>query len=222
MSKTKPSNRGKTERFAKIQEFSNVLHFGASTKGKWNKKVFNNTNPIILELACGKGEYTVEMARRFPDKNFVGIDIKGERIYIGAKQALEENLMNVRFLRTKIEDLAKYFKKNEVSEIWITFPDPFPKMKQMKHRLTAPSFMTMYTNILKPKGLLHLKTDAGHLHHYTIGTMQAADFKIRKMSENIYAQDTLAHPLLDIKTNFENKHLAAGKKIYYVRGENRK
>lgn len=213
--KKKRSNRGKTERFEAIKVFPNVLEFCGDIKGQWHSSHFENDNPITVELACGKGEYTIAMARQFPDKNFIGVDIKGERIYIGAKQAINEKLDNAAFLRILIDDLDQYFAPNEVEEMWITFPDPYPKKRHAKNRLTSPKFLEMYKHVINPGGMIHLKTDAEDLYHYSKETVTAAGYTIEQAVEDIYSQP-LVNPLLEIKTNFENRHLAEGRKIYYL------
>ena len=172
-------SKNKLKRFRQNLEFSNVIQPSRETvtkgdfehKGKW-KTYFNNDNPIVLELGCGKGEYSVYLAEKYPDKNFIGIDIKGARFWAGAKDALEKGLPNVAFLRTQIELLAHVFDSEEVSEIWITFPDPQIKFKRTKHRLTNPTFLEIYKNLLQPKGQVHLKTDSEFLHGYTLGLLE--------------------------------------------------
>lgn len=211
----KTTNRAKTERFAAIKTFPNVFEFPDNLRGKWAKDYFKNTNPIVLELACGKGAYTLELARRFKDQNYIGVDLKGERIYIGAKQANEEHLLNVGFVRGFIEHLDIYFAPQEISEMWITFPDPFPRTKQAKHRLTSPNFLETYKKLLQPNGILHLKTDAEDLFTYSIETLRASGFEIIEVIDDIYSQSKI-NPLLTIQTDFEKKHLAAGRKIFYL------
>lgn len=146
----------KLERFAALSTFSNVLEYPAGMKGKWDV-FFNNSNPLILELACGRGEYTVGLAKLFPEQNFIGVDVKGNRMFIGAKKCLTDQITNARFLRTQIEKLADYFEKGEVDEIWITFPDPQLRVSKAKKRLTHPRFLRLYDAILKPGGLSILK-----------------------------------------------------------------
>ncbi len=211
----KTTNRAKTERFAAIKTFPNVFEFPDNLRGSWAKTYFKNANPIILELACGKGAYTLELARRYKDKNYIGVDLKGERIYIGAKQANVEQLANVGFIRGFIQHLDMYFAPQEISEMWITFPDPFPRTKQAKHRLTSPSFLEMYKKLLRPHGILHLKTDAQDLFTYSIETLRASGYEILEVVDDIYNQSK-PDPLLTIQTDFEKKHLAAGKKIFYL------
>lgn len=213
-------SRDKQKRFAAIKEFDNVFEFPEDISGTWHTHVFKNNNPIVLELACGKGEYAVEMARRNPEINYIGVDLKAERIYIGSKTALAEGLTNVVFLRTHIEKLTEYFKPGEVSEIWITFPDPWPRDKQAKRRLTSPLFLALYKQLLEPGSLLHLKTDDPDLFNYSQAMITEAGLTVTHSVADIYAQSQdqpkLPHPLLDITTTFERKHLAAGRKIYYL------
>jgi len=153
-------------RFAELETFENVLQFPKNIKGKWSE-FFNNENPIILELACGKGEYAVGMGMLYPQKNFIGIDIKGNRIWVGAKRALENKLHNVAFLRTQIDQLNEYFSNCEVAEIWITFPDPQLRKSKAKKRLTHPKFLRLYQQFLKQGGYIHLKTDSPDLYEFT-------------------------------------------------------
>jgi tRNA (guanine-N7-)-methyltransferase len=184
--------KDKLRRFAEIATFANVkqLEEGKVLKGHWANSQFCNNNPVILELACGKGEYTVNLAKLFPDKNFIGIDYKGNRIWRGAKTAIEEEITNVAFLRIQIENLLDYFSDNEVSEIWITFPDPQPQVSREKKRLTSPRFLEKYKSILVPDGIIHLKTDNDQLHDYTL----------EKISEFSLTLTTRRSTLLTIKT----------------------
>src|SRR6195952_1312475 len=161
--------KDKLRRFAEIETFSNVLQLdeGKPYKGGWSKSFFKNDNPVVLELACGKGEYTVNLAQLFPGKNFIGVDYKGNRIWRGAKTAVEDGVNNVAFLRIQIENLLDYFAHGEIDEIWITFPDPQPQLSREKKRLTSPRFLTKYKELLKPGGNVNLKTDNDVLHAYT-------------------------------------------------------
>lgn len=211
----KRTNRGKTERFAAIKTFPNVFEFPETMRGKWNQTYFKNSHPLILELACGKGAYTLELARRFPNQNYLGVDLKGERIYVGAKQALAESLDNAGFVRGFIQHLDMYFADHEISEMWITFPDPFPRDKQAKHRLTSPVFLETYKKVLRPYGSLHLKTDAEELFSYSVETLRSAGYDIRETVSDIYNEEDV-DPLLTIQTDFEKRHLAEGRKIYYL------
>ena len=189
-------------------------------KGKWRSEVFKNENPIVLELGCGKGEYSVGLAKSFPEKNFIGIDIKGARFWFGATEAINENLTNVAFLRTQIELVECFFEENEVDEIWITFPDPQIKYRRTKHRMTHPDFMKRYAKILKDDGIMHLKTDSEFLHGYTLGLLQGLGHEILFANHDIYGApefdpDT---PLLrEIKTYYEQLFSAKGKTITYIK-----
>jgi len=189
---------------------------GKPLKGNWAATQFNNNNPIVLELACGKGEYTVNLAQLFPDKNFIGVDYKGNRIWRGAKTAIEDVIDNVAFLRIQIENLIDYFAPGEVDEIWITFPDPQPQLSREKKRLTAKRFLDMYRVILKPGGIIHLKTDNDQLHLFT--TERIAEFG---MTQHIRTEDLYHSPyadnVLSIKTYYEKKYLKVSKNINYLK-----
>jgi len=184
--------------------------------GKWNELYFKNNNPIVLELACGAGEYTVGMAEIHPEKNFIGIDIKGNRLWNGANYALENNLNNVAFIRARIEMLDVFFDSQEVSEIWITFADPFPSDRRRKHRLTFTRFLQMYKKLLKPDGLIHLKTDSDLLYEFTLEMIEENEAKILYQNNDIY-KNGYQEPLLDLKTKYEKMHLADGKTVKYVK-----
>jgi len=160
--------KNKLKHLDELQTFSNVFQLQRDLKGKWNEFVFQNSNPITLELACGKGEYTLALARKFPQRNFIGIDIKGARIWRGARTALEEKIPNVAFLRTYIDHLEEYFSPGEVEEIWITFPDPYHEKSKARKRLTSEKFLPRYKTILKPGGFIHLKTDDMQLYQFTL------------------------------------------------------
>ena len=188
-------SKNKLKRFEENKTFQNVIQptreeiqEGFELKGKWNEH-FGNDNPIVLELGCGKGEYTVGLAKRNSDKNFGGIDIKGARFWRGAKTALEENLQNVAFLRTQIELTDLLFSKNEVSEIWITFPDPQIKYKRTKHRMTNLSFLEKYRKILMPNGTIHLKTDSEFMHGYTLGLLHGLGCEIIYANHDVYKNE---------------------------------
>lgn len=193
---------------------------GFHLKGKWHQEVFRNSNPIVLELGCGKGEYSVGLAKAFPDKNFIGIDIKGARFWFGAKEAVERNLKNVAFLRTQIELVDYFFAENEVDEIWITFPDPQIKYRRTKHRMTHPDFLERYKKILKPGGIIHLKTDSEFLHGFTLGLLQGAGYEIITAHHDIYGAPEYepGTPLLrEIKTYYEELFSSKGKTITYIK-----
>ena len=210
--------KDKLRRFAEITAFDNVIELedGKILKGSWSENQFKNNNPIILELGCGKGEYTVNLAKLYPGINFIGIDYKGNRIWRGAKTALEENINNVAFLRIQIENLLDYFSKNEISEIWITFPDPQPQVSREKKRLTSPRFLTMYKAILQKGGLVHLKTDSDSMYIYTLQKVEEHKLTLHINTDNLYVSE-LADKVLSIKTYYEKKYLADNKNINYVK-----
>ncbi|PIE50436.1 MAG: tRNA (guanosine(46)-N7)-methyltransferase TrmB [Flavobacteriales bacterium] len=189
-------------------------------KGKWRKEVFKNNNPLILELGCGKGEYALGLAKAFPDKNFIGIDIKGARFWFGAKEANVNNIKNICFLRTQIELIDYFFEESEVDEIWITFPDPQIKYRRTKHRLTHPDFLAKYQKIIKKDGVVHLKTDSEFLHGYTLGLLQGAGHEIITAHHDIYGAPEYEPntPFLrEIKTYYEGLFSAKGKTITYIK-----
>ncbi len=188
---------------------------GFGLKGKWST-YFQNNNPIVLELGCGKGEYTVELARRNPDKNYIGIDIKGARFWRGAKTALEEQLGNVAFLRSQIELIDLLFAEAEVDGIWITFPDPQIKYKRTKHRMTNPVFLEKYKQVLKPGGLVHLKTDSEFMHGYTLGLLQGLGHEILYSNHDVYKNAGSPLEVMEIQTFYENQYLEKGKPITYI------
>jgi len=204
----------KLQRFSDIKNFSNVLEYPGDIKGKWNF-FFKNSNPIILELACGRGEYTVGLSKLFPEKNFIGVDVKGNRIYIGAKKCLEEDIANAAFLRTQITLLPDYFNEGEVSEIWITFPDPHLRTSKAKKRLTHPRFLRLYQQILKPDGYLHLKTDSPKLYDFTKKVIELYKLILVEDCNNVYANDPSES--LKIKTHYEALDIAGSNKIYYLK-----
>ena len=205
----------KLQRFADIKTFSNVLEYPEAMKGNW-KSFFKNTNPVVLELACGRGEYTVGLAQLFPGQNFIGVDVKGNRMYIGAKKCLTEKITNACFLRTQIEKLAMYFAMTEVDEIWITFPDPQLRISKAKKRLTHPRFLRLYQQILKPGGFIHLKTDSPDLYRFTKLVAELYDVTIVEDKDNVYA-DADVKEALKIKTHYESLDIAQSKKIYYLK-----
>ena len=219
--------KNKLARFAENKTLSNVFQptreealNNFHLKGKWRSEVFKNQNPIVLELGCGKGEYSVGLAKAFPEKNFIGIDIKGARFWFGAKEAIENNLNNAAFLRTQIELVDCFFEHNEVDEIWITFPDPQIKYRRTKHRMTHPDFLERYKKILKKDGVIHLKTDSEFLHGYTLGFLQGAGHEIISAHHDIYGAPEFepGTPLLrEIKTYYEGLFSAKGKTITYIK-----
>lgn len=193
---------------------------GYHLRGKWHEEVFKNTNPIVLELGCGKGEYSVGLAKAFPNKNFIGVDIKGARFWFGAKEAHETGLSNAVFLRTQIELIDRFFEENEVDEIWITFPDPQIKYRRTKHRMTHPDFLERYKRIVKKGGIVHLKTDSEFLHGYTLGLLQGQGYEILSAHHDIYGAPEYEPetPLLrDIQTHYEQLFSSKGKTITYIK-----
>lgn len=210
--------KDKLRRFAEIATFNNVfeLEEGKALKGHWNENHFKNSKPLVVELACGKGEYSVNLAKLFPEKNFIGIDYKGNRIWRGAKTAIEDGIENVAFLRIQIEHILEYFEPAEVSEIWITFPDPQPQISREKKRLTFPGFLAKYKIILKPGGILHLKTDNDALHAYTHEKIAELGLQLHVRTEDLYRSD-FADEVLSIKTYYEQKYLADEKNINYLK-----
>ncbi|MXV14131.1 tRNA (guanosine(46)-N7)-methyltransferase TrmB [Hufsiella ginkgonis] len=210
--------KDKLRRFAEIATFPNVFQLdeGKTNKGSWNSNFFKNPNPLVLELACGKGEYAVALARLFPGRNFIGIDYKGNRIWRGAKTALEEGIGNVAFLRIQIEQILAYFGAHEVAEIWITFPDPQPQVSREKKRLTSPRFLDMYREILQPNGVVHLKTDDDALFLYTIDKVNEKGLTVHLQTDNLY-QSEYADEVLSINTYYEKKYLKKDKNINYIK-----
>jgi tRNA (guanine-N7-)-methyltransferase len=210
--------KDKLRRFAEIETFSNVLQLDAGKpyKGEWSKSFFKNDNPVVLELACGKGEYTVNLAKLFPEKNFIGIDYKGNRIWRGAKTALEDGVNNVAFIRMQIETLTEFFAPGEVDEIWITFPDPQPQLSREKKRLTSPRFLNMYIEVLKPGGCVNLKTDNDGFYNYTAEKIQELKLKEHVNTADLYHSE-YADEVLSIKTYYEKKYLKDNKNINYLK-----
>lgn len=212
--------KNKLQKFADVDRFTNVFEYTdfkdqPKPKGIWHDRIFENENPITLELACGKGEYTVNLARKFPGRNFVGIDKKGWRIWTGAKTALEEPLVNVHFMRIFIDHLEEYFEPGEVDEIWITFPDPYLEKSNIKKRLTSPKFLEIYRKVMKPGGIVHLKTDSDKLYAFTQEVIEEQNLAIVDRVDDLYAERP-DDSLLSIKTYYEKMHLEAGKTIHYI------
>jgi tRNA (guanine-N7-)-methyltransferase len=201
-------------RFEELKSFPNVLQYPLNIKNKWSD-FFHNQNRITVELACGKGEYTIGLAKIHPERNFIGIDIKGNRIWKGAKTALDEGLKNVAFLRTQIDKLEDYFAPNEVSEIWITFPDPQLRFSKMKKRLTHPKFLRLYQSILKPNALIHLKTDSPDLYNFTKTIINLFELDLIADKEDLYNENDLTEEL-KIKTHYESLDIAQSNKVYYL------
>lgn len=225
------SRKNKLQKFAEILSFPNVYENyntkspqlvgqggePAEMKGQWAAGHFKNNNPVVLELACGRGEYTLGLARRFPDRNFIGVDVKGARIWKGATIALNEGLKNAAFLRTRIEQIALFFGENEINEIWITFPDPFDRKGQANRRLTSPFFINQYRKILNPSGTVNLKTDADSLYEFTLETIHADQkCKLLYHEADIYSKPLFSEEL-DIKTYYEKMHLEDNRTIKFVK-----
>lgn len=225
------ARRNKLQKFAEIASFTNVYEnfhhdkphlIGVNgeevdLKGKWNEKHFKNDFPLSLELACGRGEYTLQLSEHFPERNFIGVDVKGARIWKGAKIALEKELSNAAFLRTRIEQITTFFAPSEIDEIWITFPDPFLKSGKENRRLTSARFLDSFRTILKPQGIIHLKTDSPELYEFTLEVMETYDkAKLVIQQDDIYSKE-LIMPELNFKTYYENMHLRDGRKIKYIR-----
>lgn len=204
----------KLKRFAEIKEFLNVLEYPENIAGKWNE-FFKNNYPVTLELACGKGEYAVGLGQLYPQKNFIGVDIKGNRIWVGAKYALENKLNNVAFLRTQIHKIDTYFTKNEVEEIWITFPDPQLRISKANKRLTHPRYLRLYKNILKTGGKIHLKTDSPDLYNFTKTVIELYNLTLNLDIDDVYKQEPVS-PELNIKTYYERLDIAKSKKAFYL------
>jgi tRNA (guanine-N7-)-methyltransferase len=204
----------KLQRFAEIKTFHNVMEYPKDARGNW-KEVFNNNNRIVLELACGKGEYAVSLARLHKDQNFVGVDLKGNRLWVGAKKALDADLMNVAFLRTQIERIDEFFEEGEVSEIWITFPDPQLRISKAKKRLTHPRFLRLYKKILGEKGVIHLKTDSPDLYRFTKIVIELFDCELLQDIGDVYAEENVSEEL-QIKTYYESLDIAKSQRIHYL------
>lgn len=224
------ASRNKLQKFAEIVSFPNVYenydpknpklvgvdHKPIDLKGNWNTFHFKNKNPIVLELACGRGEYSLGLGAMYPDRNFIGVDVKGARIWKGAKTALDQGMGNVAFLRTRIEQINLFFAKNEVDEIWITFPDPFLKDSKENRRLTSPNFLKRYKDFLKPGGIINLKTDSPELYAYTKEVLASENgLEVIYDKDDIY-KETLDFPELELKTYYERSHLLDGRLIKFI------
>lgn len=212
--------RKKLIRFQEITKRENIIEGDSidpqDIKGKWNAVFFKNDNPIVLELGCGRGEYSVGLAKEFPNKNFIGMDVKGDRIWFGSTTAIENNLTNVGFLRGQIQHLEQYFEEGEVSEIWITFPDPRPKVRDEKRRLTSPRFLNLYQKIVSPKGVIHLKTDNTPLYEYTLEVIKDFSTNLLANTDDLY-KSSFDKDHLGIKTRFEKSYFEKGFNIKYLK-----
>ncbi len=204
----------KLVRFEAIRSFSNVLQYPQGMAGNW-KNYFTNSHPVTLELACGKGEYTVALAQMYPDRNFIGVDLKGNRLYIGAKYSLLNNIKNTAFLRTQIDKIDTYFVSDEVEEIWITFPDPQLRTSKARKRLTHPKFLRLYQRFLKPGGLIHLKTDSPHLYKFTKTVIDMYGLIIHQNQPDVYKSGYNSREI-NIRTHYEQLDIAGSNKIHYL------
>ncbi|WP_298416973.1 tRNA (guanosine(46)-N7)-methyltransferase TrmB [uncultured Kordia sp.] len=217
-------SKNKLKRFRENDTFSNVIQPTREEivanefpfKGKWNTDFFKNDAPIVLELGCGKGEYSVALAKKFPEKNFIGIDIKGARFWRGAKTATEDGMNNVAFIRTQIELIEGLFEENEVSEIWITFPDPQIKYKRTKHRMTNEAFLARYKKVLNVEGTVHLKTDSEFMHGYTLGLLHGAGHEVLYANHDVYKNEGSPEEVTEIQTFYESQYLEVNKPITYI------
>ncbi len=215
--------RKKLRRLEELEDFDNLIQFTDQPEqdnfrfyGTWAKDYFKNDNPITLELACGKGAYTLAFAEKYPDRNFIGVDIKGTRLWSGCVAAQERELSNVAFLRTEILDLTHFFSKGEVDEIWITFPDPFLENSRIKRRLTSTRYLVTYKDIIKEGALIHLKTDSTPLFDFSLRSLIKNRYVIEEKTYNVYDEEK-RHEDIYIKTDYEVKHLEDNRVIKYVR-----
>lgn len=217
-------SKNKLKRFKENATFDNVfrptreevVNDEFPLKGKWNKEFFKNDHPLVLELGCGKGEYSVGLAHRYPEKNFIGIDIKGARFWRGAKTAVDNGMHNVAFLRTQIELIEHCFAEGEVDEIWITFPDPQIKYKRTKHRMTNSEFLQRYKKILKKDGVMNLKTDSEFMHGYTLGLLHGEGHEVIYANHNVYKNEGAPEVVTAIQTFYESQYLEQNKPITYI------
>jgi tRNA (guanine-N7-)-methyltransferase len=212
-----PMAQKKLERFAEIKTFPNVLEYPVHMKGKWNE-FFHNSNALTLELACGKGEYAVGLGRLYPARNFIGIDLKGNRIWVGAKKAIQEALGNVAFVRSQIDKVNQYFEQEEVAEIWITFPDPQLRTSKAKKRLTHPAFLRLYQQFIARGGRIHLKTDSPDLYQFTKTVIALYDIRLIEDNDDVYSQKEVSDEL-NIKTHYESLDISKSNRIYYLQFE---
>lgn len=214
--------KDKLRRFAENETFANMFQMkyedvkdGFYLKGKWREEFFKNDNPLVLELGCGKGEYTVGLAKQYPDKNFIGIDIKGARMWRGCKTSVDENINNVAFVRSHVQLVNFYFGEKEVSEIWITFPDP--QLKKPNKRLTSPRFLDTYAKVLKDDAIIHLKTDSKELYDYTLNEVLIPQNRKVLVSTNNLYESNIIEDVISIRTFYENIYLSQGKPITYLK-----
>ncbi|HPZ88639.1 MAG TPA: tRNA (guanosine(46)-N7)-methyltransferase TrmB [Flavihumibacter sp.] len=205
----------KLVRFEAIKGFQNVLQYPENMAGRWAAH-FGNGQPLTLELACGKGEYTVGLATLHPEQNFIGVDVKGNRIFIGARQAIQQQLNNAAFLRTQIDRIATYFNPQEVASIWITFPDPQLRRSRAKRRLTHPKFLRLYQRFLQKNGDIHLKTDSPVLYRFTLQVIEKYGCTLKEALDNLYADQPVS-PELNIKTHYESLDIAGSNRVHYIR-----
>ncbi len=216
--------KNKLARWAELDTFTNVIQPEIGTapgkdhpiKGKWNNEIFRNQNPLILELGCGRGEYTTSLSARFPTNNYIGIDIKGARMWRGAKTAKEKNINNAAFLRTRIEFISSFFAEDEVDEIWLTFPDPQPGKKNSNKRLTCPWFLNIYRKFIKNNGIINLKTDSTELFFYTRSLADLNELPVIREIQDLYSPVNQIDDILTIKTHYENMFLREGRKIHFL------
>lgn len=218
-------SKNKLKRFKENETFENVFQPTREEvtsgefplKGKWSSEFFKNDHPIIVELGCGKGEYSVGLAERYPEKNFIGIDVKGARFWRGAKTAVDSGMNNVAFIRTQIELLDFVFAENEIDEIWITFPDPQIKYKRTKHRMTNSEFLQLYKKVLKKDGVVNLKTDSEFMHGYTLGLLHGEGHEVLYANHNVYKNEGSPEIVTAIQTFYEKQYLEINKAITYIR-----
>jgi tRNA (guanine-N7-)-methyltransferase len=218
-------SKNKLKRFKENETFTNVFQPTREEvvsdqfihKGKWASGFFKNNNPIVVELGCGKGEYTIGLAEKDPNTNYIGIDIKGARFWRGAKTAVDSGLQNVAFVRTQIELVNHIFDNQEIDEIWITFPDPQIKYKRTKHRMTNSEFLQLYKKILKPNGIVNLKTDSEFMHGYTLGLLHGEGHEVLYANHNVYKNEGAPSEVTSIQTFYENQYLQINKAITYIR-----
>ena len=216
--------KNKLRKFAQMKDYPHVeepemelLKQGYALKGNWKKEFFKNDNPLVLELGCGMGEYSVGLAEKYPEKNFLGIDIKGARMWQGAIESLEKGMKNVGFLRIRIDWIEKCFAENEVDEIWITFPDPQIKYQRTKHRMTNTEFLKKYNYILKEDGIINLKTDSEFMHGYTLGLLHGEGHEILHANHNVYKNEGAPEEVTSTQTFYEKQYLIVDKPITYIR-----